>query len=27
MENQTEITDLLRKHGGKLGEELIAEDK
>jgi len=27
MENQTEIADLLRKHGGKLGEELIAEDK
>ena len=27
MENQTEIADLLRKHGGKTGEELKAEGK
>ena len=26
-ENQTEIADLLRKHGGKTGEELKAEGK
>jgi ankyrin repeat protein len=25
--NQTEIADLLRKHGGKTGEELKAEGK
>jgi hypothetical protein len=25
--NLTEITDLLRKHGGKTGEELKAEGK
>ena len=25
--NQPEIADLLRKHGGKTGEELKAEDK
>jgi ankyrin repeat protein len=27
MANQTEIADLLRKHGGKTGEELKAEGK
>ncbi|MEO2184393.1 MAG: ankyrin repeat domain-containing protein [bacterium] len=27
MENQTETADLLRKHGGKTGEELRAEGK
>ena len=27
MANQTEIADLLRKHGGKTGEELEAEGK
>ena len=27
MHKQTEITDLLRKHGGKTGEELEAEAK
>jgi ankyrin repeat protein len=25
--NQSEIADLIRKHGGKTGEELKAEDK
>jgi ankyrin repeat protein len=27
MNKQTELTDLLRKHGGKTGEELKAEGK
>jgi ankyrin repeat protein len=27
MNKQTELTDLLRKHGGKRGEELKAEEK